>query len=404
METFLDDLRESNEFLNLLLDNINSAVLIIDEEFRIHQFNGVFHELFDRASNRIVQKTFGDVTGCVNAVIENKPCGETSKCSNCILRRSLVETMARQVPADNLWLERVFYINGEPVEKYFEFSTRHVIFKGRKMVLVIIYDVTEIEKQRMELERKQSLLETDMSAAAGIQQSLLPECSPDIDPVQVAWRFEPCQQIGGDIFNIHSADEKHISLYMLDVCGHGVPAALISVSVSQFLQSSRIKGGDCFLAVSSPEDILNDLNEAFPFERFDNFFSIVFLTIDFRRNRLIYSSAGHPCPILLGGDGRLESLGRHGPVIGLHDGRPFTRAERELEKGDRLVLYTDGILDTENSRGDRYGKARFYEALQRYSRDGIQRFVDSVYADSKIFGESRPPEDDISLMAVDYHT
>lgn len=73
-------LKESSEFMNLLLDNINSAVLIADEKFRIHQFNKGFLNLFDRATDRLDDHSFGQVTGCVNAVQENKSCGETSKC------------------------------------------------------------------------------------------------------------------------------------------------------------------------------------------------------------------------------------------------------------------------------------------------------------------------------------
>ena len=100
MTTRLEDLRESNEFLNLLLTNINSAVLIVDEHLNIHQFNDFFINLFDKALGTFVEKSFGQVAGCVNAVTENKPCGETSKCKDCILRKSLIQTLhARRLRA-----------------------------------------------------------------------------------------------------------------------------------------------------------------------------------------------------------------------------------------------------------------------------------------------------------------
>lgn len=87
-------------------------------------------------------------------------------------------------------------------------------------------------RANQELLKKQELIEEDLRAAAGIQQSLLPSRPPDVDVVDVAWRFLPCQRIGGDIFNVIQLDEDHLAIYMLDVSGHGVPSAMVAVSVS----------------------------------------------------------------------------------------------------------------------------------------------------------------------------
>ena len=279
MTTCFEDLHESNEFLNIVLANINSAVLVVDENLQIHQFNDFFLELFDSSLDTFVEKSFGQVTGCVNAIVENKPCGQTSQCKNCILRRSLVQTLLEKVPADKTTLDRIFYINGEAKQKHLEFSTRPIYYQGQKLILVIIYDVTDIEEKNIELKKKQHQIEQDLKAAAAIQQSLLPNTLPDIPKIDMAWRFEPCGQIGGDIFNVRSLDDTSIGLYMLDVCGHGVPAALIAVSVSQFLQGGR----DYSLMEPErvrPHTILERLNQSFPFERFESFFSIHLLYLN----------------------------------------------------------------------------------------------------------------------------
>jgi phosphoserine phosphatase RsbU/P len=304
----LQDLRESNEFLNYILDNMGAAVLIADENFRIHQFNDSFLNLFDSAAAIATIKTFGEVSGCVNAVKENKPCGETSACAACVLRHSLIQTLIADAPVDRKPLHRIFYIKGRAVQKYLRFSTRRIVYQGRTMILVIIYDVSDIEHQKAELQRKQAMIDEDLKAAAAIQRSLLPDGSPCIPNLRVAWRFDPCERIGGDIFNIQRVDAEQVGLYMLDVCGHGVPAALISVAASQFLAGPRgLLGGGCQLA--SPETVLNHINEAFPFERFDTYFSIVCMSIDLRRGVLTYGGAGHPPPVLLRADGVLEPLG-----------------------------------------------------------------------------------------------
>ncbi|MEW6672802.1 MAG: PP2C family protein-serine/threonine phosphatase [Thermodesulfobacteriota bacterium] len=400
MKSSLKDLRESNAFLNLLLDNINSAVLIADENLQIYQFNSFFLKLFDPSDLRVAEKSFGAITGCINSVNENRPCGKSSRCAACILRQSIVKTMTQKVPVDNVRLERIFYINGVPTEKYLEFSTRHIDFQGRRMTLVIIYDITDIEKQKIVLQQKQNLLDLDLKAAAGIQKSLLPESSPRIPNIHVAWKFEPCERIGGDIFNIHYPDEKHIGFYMLDVCGHGVSAALISVAVSQFLQNIRILADDDGLV--PPEHVLNSINRAFPFERFDSYFTIIYMTIDLFDGCLTYSCAGHPPPVLLRNDRTLEILDRHGPVIGLSRNAPFGQARRQLQRGDRVVLYTDGILEISNPVEDHYGKNRFYKILKVHKGETAPALANAIYNSVKKFGKGKKPDDDLSILVIEY--
>jgi sigma-B regulation protein RsbU (phosphoserine phosphatase) len=398
----LNDLRESNEFLNLVLDNMGAAVLIADEDFQIHQFNDSFLSLFDNAALPVLPaKTFGEVSGCVNAVKENTRCGESSQCAACVLRHSLIQTLLADAPVDRKPLERIFYIKGQAVQKYLRFTTRRITYQGRTMILVIIYDVSDIEQQKAELERRQRLIEKDLKAAAGIQRSLLPEKNPIVRKLKTAWRFIPCERIGGDIFNIHPVDDNQVGLYMLDVCGHGVPAAMIAVAVSQFLLGSRgLLGGGCELV--SPETVLNNLDEAFPFERFESYFSIVCMTLDVERGRLTYGSAGHPPPVLLHPGGGLEVLDFRGPVIGYGAGGRFRQEQVTLAPGDRIILYTDGILETRSRRGQAFGKERFYELLSRFSGLGLEDLVDSVFAEGKAFLDGAKPDDDISLLGIEY--
>jgi sigma-B regulation protein RsbU (phosphoserine phosphatase) len=398
----LNDLRESNEFLNLVLDNMGAAVLIADEDFQIHQFNDSFLSLFDSAAiPTLFPKTFGEVSGCVNAVKENKRCGETSHCAGCVLRHSLIQTLLADAPVDRKPLNRIFHIKGRAVQKYLRFTTRRIIYQGRTMILVIIYDVSDIEHQKAELQRRQNLIDQDLKAAAGIQRSLLPEKSPAIRKLKTAWKFVPCERIGGDIFNVHPVDENQAGLYMLDVCGHGAPAAMISVAVSQFLLGSRgLLGGGCELV--SPETVLNNLDEAFPFERFESYFSIVCMTVDVDRGRLTYSNAGHPPPLLLRKGGGLEVLDFRGPVIGYGAGGGFRQQEIALAPGDQVFLYTDGILETRSRSGQAFGKERFHRLLSRSAGLPLDDLVNSVFDQGRAFLDGAMPDDDISLLGIEY--
>jgi sigma-B regulation protein RsbU (phosphoserine phosphatase) len=401
MELELEDLKESNEFLNLLLDNINTAVLIADENLQIHQFNNSFLNLFDKAAEGALAQGFGEVSGCVNAILENKSCGETSHCADCVLRRSLIHNLVDSAQVDRQPLDRIFYINGKPIQKHLQFSTRRITFQGREMFLVIIQDVTEIEDQKIELQTKQKLLEMDLKAAAAIQQSLLPNGSPNVDNIRIAWKFEPCEQIGGDIFNIHSVDERSVAFYMLDVCGHGVQAALISVAASQFLNSKDgLYGNNRELL--SPEAVLNKLDQAFPFERFNSFFSIIGMTIDVTEGLLTYSCAGHPAPILLHPNGAMEILDHRGPIIGSGLGQSYDQETMTLQAGDKIILYTDGLIENRNSEDEDYGKKRFYDVLKKTGNLPVPKIVDTVYSEIIHFYRGVKPDDDISIMGVEY--
>jgi sigma-B regulation protein RsbU (phosphoserine phosphatase) len=189
--------------------------------------------------------------------------------------------------------------------------------------LNIAWLTKEIMNANKELLRKQKRLDEDLEAAAGIQQSLLPQESPDMKNVAVAWRFMPCESIGGDIFNVVQLDETHLAIYMLDVSGHGVPSALVTVSVSQMLQTHRglllkksIKPPP-YYEIRSPAEVLNLLDQEYPIERFNKYFTISYLILDLKEGLIRYSNAAHPSPILLHMDGTLELLAEGGTIIGM---------------------------------------------------------------------------------------
>ena len=397
----LENLRESNEFLNLILDNIDAAVLIADDSLKVHQVNDSFLNLFDSAGDFSSLTTFGEVTGCVNAVIENTHCGASSQCAHCVLQRSLIETMVESTPVDRRPLNRIFYINGEPVQKYLQFSTRRIQYRGQAMFLVLIYDVTEIERQRQDLQTKQLLLDQDLEAAAAIQASLLPEQAPRVESAQAAWKFRPCDQIGGDIFNIQQLGEQQVGLYMLDVCGHGVPAALISVAASQYLNGSNgLLGTDCVLA--SPGVVLNSLDHAFPFERFDSYFTIICMTIDTETGLLTYACGGHPSPIVLHGDGSIEELDQRGPMIGSGIPIPYDQTEYQLRPDDKLFVYTDGLVEVRDQFAQPYTRQRLLDSLKKNRHLPITELVDTAYTDAASFWQGTSPDDDITILGIEY--
>lgn len=416
MEIDINALKDSNEFLNTLLRNIDTAVFIADENLQIQQFNDSFLTLFsgqvpDNSNGgshgepvnhpALKEISFGNAAGCINAIQEKKTCGKTSGCRNCSLKRSLITTLKNQESAAKQSLERIFYINGKPVKKYLEFSSRPIFFHHQKMILCFVYDITRIKLSKLALEEKQRQIDMDLKKAGEIQNSLLPKHLPDMDSIRVDWFFEPSLMVGGDIFHIHREDDSHINAYMLDVCGHGVSAALIAVTAKQFLDQLHAQG----LARNqffTPAQVLNALEQEFPFERFDCYFTIVYTRLNIVTGRLIYGCAGHVPPVIVGDNNKFEVLDRHGIIIGLGSDSPFEEYETTLSRGDKLILYTDGLIDYFGDKGGASNKDHFYTSLITHSTKPPNQLVDEIMNRQQQLRNREIADDDISLLVIEY--
>jgi len=401
MEINIETLRSSKEFLNILLDNIETAVFIADENLKIYQFNDSFLSLFNRKLSNLVDITFGPASGCINSIRENKPCGETSACANCILKQSLITTLIDETPNGKKSLERIFYIDGIPQKKYLEFTSRQVAFNEKKMILVFVYDITEIEQSKIQLKEKQNQIDIDLQKAGEIQNSLLPKYFPDMPEIKVAWAFEPCLNVGGDIFHLYKENEEWISMYMLDVCGHGVAASLIAVTAKQYLDHLYVQG----VARSNPykpAEILNALEKEFPFERFDCYFTIAFIQLNIRNGKIIYGCAGHVPPLILKSTGEIKELDQHGPIIGLGQDTPLEHYEAQLKPGDKVILYTDGLIDYFGEKGAIENKDNFYSTLSIVRNESSSSVVDQVMHRLKELRNTSAPDDDVSILTVEY--
>lgn len=271
--------------------------------------------------------------------------------------------------------------------------------------LILKYSAAERELVRLneELLDKQERLNQDLKAAAGIQRTLLPRKLPATNHLQVAWKFIPCEQIGGDIFNIFPLDDDHIAMYMIDVSGHGVPAALITVSVSQALHPDgghvMKKAGTSH--IFSPKNVLATLDEQYPLERFDMFFTMTYGVVNTRDGYFTHGNAGHPPAVLLRHAGDIEILEAEGPIIGM-GGLTFGEERKSIYRGDKVIFYTDGIIEYENAAGEFYGKERFYELLQKTRQLPIDMIMEEIMGSLHDFGQKAPPQDDISLLGFEF--
>lgn len=259
----------------------------------------------------------------------------------------------------------------------------------------------QIRRAHRDLQDKQAHIEEDLKAAAAIQRSLVPSQAPPLAGLHLAWRFIPCERVGGDLFHFVPMPDGQLAVYVLDVSGHGVPAAMVTVSLSQYLSPQARHLSDDGGIAYAPGDVLAALDREYPIERFDKYFTIAYTLIDPRAGRLRYSLGGHPQPLVVRRDGRIELLDAGGALIGVGAPVPFEEAAIDLQPGDRIFLFTDGITECEDRGGAAFGDARLHAALRRGGHT-LDEACDAVIAALHAFAGSADSQDDITLVGVEY--
>jgi sigma-B regulation protein RsbU (phosphoserine phosphatase) len=271
---------------------------------------------------------------------------------------------------------------------------------------------TALQRRNDDLEEANRRMKRDLESAARIQQALLPSAAPDIPGVGFSWVFQPCDELGGDILNLFRIGEAHVGLYVLDVSGHGVPAALLSVTLSRLLtpapgQSSLVQrrvNGNGHVTPVSPGEVAAELNRRFPVgENCEQYFTLMYGVLDVKSRELRYVSAGHPGPVLQQGSSPARDLSRSGFPIGWVPEVAFDEQTLTLGPRDRLFLYSDGINEARNGQKELFGHERMIEAVEQSRSDRLEQSLARLVGQAREFSGG-PFDDDVSALAVEIHS
>lgn len=205
----------------------------------------------------------------------------------------------------------------------------------------------QLAEANLALRATQKRLSEELTEAANYIFSILPDkrqAAPHTD-----WLLVPSTELGGDSFGYHEIDADHMAFYLLDVCGHGVGAALLSVTAINVLRSAALPNTD----FRDPGAVLTALNDAFPMERQNNMYFTIWYGV-FRRSTgaLRYASGGHPPSVLRRADGSVETLATPGIAIGMLETMTYRAAQCLVGEGDRLHLVSDGTFEVETAPGE----------------------------------------------------
>ncbi len=250
------------------------------------------------------------------------------------------------------------------------------------------------------LVESQQHLAGELAEAAAYVTSLLP--APMAGEVTADWRFIPSSQLGGDAFGYHWPDPDHFAIYLLDVCSHGVGAALLSISVMNVLRCQTLPGAD----FRNPSEVLSSLNRTFPMEHQNNLYFTMWYGVFHRPTRqLSYASGGHPPAILISGPDRagahVEPLKAPGTPIGTFPDCAYPNRQIALNNFNRLFVFSDGAYEIVRPDGSMLSLEEFTKHLVDRTRSGTSG-PDATLA---FLGKTRGSasyEDDLAFVEVGF--
>jgi len=250
----------------------------------------------------------------------------------------------------------------------------------------------------------------ELSAAARVQQSLLPSSGFRAPGMQVAWRLRPGRGVAGDILNCLRLDEQHVAFYLLDVSGHGVSAALLSVQVARMMSPMMSKvellkqrlDHPPWYRVVEPGAVVRRLNEVFRSnDGPSQYFTLAYGVLHLQTGRLRFATGGYPSPIIepASGDPRLLSCPSH--PVGLFEDADLFEHATVLEIGDRVWFYSDGVTCASDAHWRSLGEERLQAYIAARPGAHLQASVDGVIDAVENWCLPGEPNDDCALLAIE---
>jgi sigma-B regulation protein RsbU (phosphoserine phosphatase) len=235
-------------------------------------------------------------------------------------------------------------------------------------------------------------IQSELEIARGIQMSILPGEFPASTSFRVAARYVPMTAVAGDFYDFLATDAGHAGLLIADVSGHGVPAALIASMVKMSATSQRANA-------ARPAKLLEGMNTALCGNTQGQFVTAAYVYLDSDARELRYAAAGHPSMLLMRG-GRVVEVIENGLLLAAAGDATYSERSMGLERGDRLLLYTDGLLEAKNAQGRLFGEKSLSAALEKTAKLSPADAVQRIIAEVQQWAHSQ--EDDLTALICDF--
>ena len=283
---------------------------------------------------------------------------------------------------------------------------KRVVQSRDKLLLQLREKTTELASRLEQLSLAHKTLKAhamavqrDLNRARTIQQRMLPRSIPFKDRVSLSALYMPAGKVGGDLFDVFAIDERRLGLYVADVSGHGISSAMLTVFLKDAVHALDRENDAAFLARA--DMLLTELNRMVfkDLGCFDMFISMTYLVFDVESYEMTFSNAGHP-PLILKSKGQgVRDVHLQAPALGIDSKANFGRGTIQLQQGDLVVLYTDGIREAHDDRGNFYGVSALKEKLEKtFCHADIM--AAECEKDLLSFCKDHPIPDDVTLLVL----
>jgi len=315
------------------------------------------------------------------------------------------EVCARLKSADHTRDIPVIFLTGQTEiddeTKGFEVGAVDYIHKpfSPAVVKARVHTHLVLREAREQLARQLLDISNELEMAREIQLSILPHEIPKIRGLEIAARYLAMSSVAGDFYDFMVVDEKHLGILIADVSGHGLPAALIASMLKGALAAQSQHAFD-------PPRVLSRLNRSLCGRFKHHFVTAAYVFVDMEKKSMSYAGAGHP-PLLLwrASTGSASEVLQNGLLLGFFTEAAYPAVEFPVEPGDKVVLYTDGILETRSPSKQEFGGDLFKGFLESKHNLNAEAFADSLLDELSVWSghpRGNGQEDDITLLALDF--
>ena len=281
----------------------------------------------------------------------------------------------------------------------FDFATKPIDLDDLSVTIEKAIKQIEYIRQTQREHAQLEDLKGDLAVAGEIQQAILPRVFPpfpeNIDVMDLAALMTPAKDVGGDFYDFFRIDPEHIGVVMADVSGKGIPAAIFMAVSRTLIRAIGTQG-------LTPEECINKANELLCMESANNMFVTVFYGIyNVKAGELRYCNGGHNAPCIIHSDGRTELM-KVEPnfIVGALGGMTYKGEKTTLEKGETLLLYTDGVTEAVNPSMEEYGEQRMIDTLSTQTAHTCRETIDGLLQSVRDFAGEAEQSDDITILAL----
>ncbi|VTS06657.1 PP2C family protein-serine/threonine phosphatase [Tuwongella immobilis] len=275
-------------------------------------------------------------------------------------------------------------------------SSRQLISRREEYLNQQIAERTrEVRQANEELLARDAEMTHHLRMASRLMNRIvLPHASPSWPELMIGVEFVPLDLLGGDYYDFAYPDANHLGILMADASGHSLPAAMVAIM-------ARIAFSEVAHTTIHPGEVLAAMNKRLQGLSDERFVTAFYGVIDRRNYRFTYANAGHPIPLLQRAKATtVEPLTSRGFMLGILPDEVYTERSIDLAPGDRLCMFTDGVVESMNDRGEMLGNRRFEAMVNQRHRDPVNGLASRLLGDVNRFRSGNPASDDITLMMV----